>query len=99
MTDRKKPGVAFWATVVVVGLPVLYVLSFGPACWWLSKPPPPGYSAIGDTRTAPQFYWPIGWLAMKDPRWSRKIIFWYATRGIDRVMVPCKWDGDSIGQW
>jgi hypothetical protein len=28
--DRKKPGVAFWATVVVV---VAYPLSFGPACW------------------------------------------------------------------
>ncbi len=32
MTDRKKPGVAFWVTVVVVEL-VLYVASFGPACW------------------------------------------------------------------
>jgi hypothetical protein len=33
MTDRKQPGVAFWATVaVVVGL-VAYPLSFGPACW------------------------------------------------------------------
>ena len=31
-TDRKKPGVAFWATVVVVAL-VVYVASFGPACW------------------------------------------------------------------
>ena len=30
MTDRKKPGVAFWATVVV-GLLVLYVASIGPA--------------------------------------------------------------------
>jgi hypothetical protein len=33
LTDRNKPGVAFWATVVLVGLPLLYVLSFGPACW------------------------------------------------------------------
>ncbi len=31
--DRKKPGVAFWTTVVVVGLLVGYPLSFGPACW------------------------------------------------------------------
>jgi hypothetical protein len=32
MTDRKKPGVAFWATVAaVVGL--VYVLSIGPATW------------------------------------------------------------------
>lgn len=27
--SRKKPGVAFWATVAVI-LPALYVLSFGP---------------------------------------------------------------------
>lgn len=32
-SDRRKPGVAFWATVAVVGLPLLYVASFGPACW------------------------------------------------------------------
>ena len=31
--SRKKPGWVFWTTVVPVGLPVLYVLSFGPACW------------------------------------------------------------------
>ena len=31
MNSRKKPGVAFWATVVVAILPVLYVLSWAPA--------------------------------------------------------------------
>jgi hypothetical protein len=35
MTDRKKPGVAFWATVALV-VPLLYVASFGPACWLTS---------------------------------------------------------------
>src|SRR5258708_35393274 len=33
MTPRKKPGVAFWTTVVMVVLLVGYPLSFGPACW------------------------------------------------------------------
>jgi hypothetical protein len=33
---RRKPGVAFWATVVL-SLPVLYVLSFGPATWACSR--------------------------------------------------------------
>jgi hypothetical protein len=32
MTNRKQPGVAFWATVVVVAVLVGYPLSFGPAC-------------------------------------------------------------------
>ena len=36
MTNRKKPGVAFWATVVVVVGLVLYPLSLGPACWTTS---------------------------------------------------------------
>jgi hypothetical protein len=36
MTDRKKPGVAFWATVVVV-VALAYPLSFGPACWIISR--------------------------------------------------------------
>ena len=35
--DRKKPGVAFWATVVVVVALVGYPLSFGPACWITSR--------------------------------------------------------------
>lgn len=37
MDDRKKPGIGFWATVVVVTLLVLYPLSFGPACWFTSR--------------------------------------------------------------
>jgi hypothetical protein len=35
-SDCKKPGVAFWATVVVVVLLVAYPLSFGPVCWAVS---------------------------------------------------------------
>jgi hypothetical protein len=34
--DRKKPGVAFWATVVLV-VALAYPLSFGPACWLASR--------------------------------------------------------------
>jgi hypothetical protein len=36
MTDRKKPGEAFWATVVIVCL-AIYVASLGPACWISSR--------------------------------------------------------------
>jgi len=37
MTDRKKPGVALWATVVLVVVLVGYPLSFGPACWLIEN--------------------------------------------------------------
>jgi hypothetical protein len=33
MTDRKKPGVAFWATVALVVVLVGYPLSIGPWFW------------------------------------------------------------------
>jgi len=37
----RKPGVAFWATVVVVVVLMAYPLTFGPACWlsgWIKLP-------------------------------------------------------------
>jgi hypothetical protein len=71
MTDRKKPGVAFWATVaVVVVLVVLmaYPLSFGPA------------SRLAQRRKLPEdafvaLYRPIGWLACCGPR-PMRIAIW-----------------------
>ena len=39
MTDRKKPGVAFWATAALVVVLVVYPLSFGPACWMADSNP------------------------------------------------------------
>ena len=36
MTDRKKPGVAFWVAVALAVV-VLYVASFGPACWLYAR--------------------------------------------------------------
>ncbi len=61
MTDRKKPGVAFWATVAMVGL-VLYVASFGPACWLVGR----GFIS---SSAASFFYRPV--LTNLSPRLSR----------------------------
>src|SRR5262245_58026611 len=36
-SNRKKPGLAFWATVVVVVALVAYPLRCGPACWLVSR--------------------------------------------------------------
>jgi hypothetical protein len=35
--DRKKSGMAFWATAMVVVVLVAYALSIGPACWISSR--------------------------------------------------------------
>lgn len=38
-----------WTLAAVVSLPVLYVASFGPACWWMAKTVPefPGGPRVG----------------------------------------------------
>ena len=69
MTDRKKPGVAFWATVGLV-TPVLYFLSAGPIIWLYA------HDAIPNWADAPLtwLYAPLDWAAHKFP----KLFFWYA---------------------
>ena len=87
--SRKKPGWAFGATVALIGVPVLYVVSFGPACW-LNHATGIGTSAI------PVIYRPIVRLAARqvtDPpiyqtRWN-PIIVWYARLGIVGEYWPC----------
>jgi hypothetical protein len=73
MTDRKKPGVAFWASVVLICLPLLYVLSFGPACWITSRTET-GASAIGTA------YWPI-MPTRKGSIWHKNAIALYSGLG------------------
>jgi hypothetical protein len=38
-SDRKKPGVAFWATVTLVVVLVGYPLSYGPVRWIIQQLP------------------------------------------------------------
>src|SRR5690348_15603930 len=99
MTDRKKAGVAFWATVAVVAL-LLYPLSFGPACWITSRldrgadllpviyrPLTWGMSAESDTRISRAIMWYAELGAADNWQWGA---LWEAseTPGIDRV----RWD-------
>lgn len=70
MTDRKKPGLAFWATVVVVI--AAYLLSWGPAMWLFT---------FGRLPESAQFaiyyaYAPIGWLAGLTPA-TERLLTWY----------------------
>jgi len=73
MTSRKKPGVAFWATVLLVGL-VLYVLSIGPVMWLGVRKYLPDW-ALGARAT---IYRPMIWLVEDGPRPIGRAIEWYA---------------------
>ena len=86
--QHKKPGVAFWATVVVVVMPVLYVLSIGPACWWFARDAE--FESYLPVRYAPQAYWPIGWAAKRCIP-IRRLIGWY----VGYVYLPTDSNGDS----
>jgi|GEM_PF-6597946 len=80
MTSRKKPGVAFWATVVVV-VALLYVASFGPACWITSH-------LDRGSNLIPVVYRPIAW-AMSAERNTvvNRVSKWYA-----KVGAPENWE-------
>jgi hypothetical protein len=89
LTDRKKPGVAFWATVVVVVVLGAYPLSFGPWCWVCSRVSLP--SVVHEATSF--FYSPIlrAWFPDADDQgwldgWDGQgricdVINWYANLG------------------
>jgi len=79
---RKKPGVAFWATVVL-SLPIVYVASFGPACRLRQHDVIPR----GSLR---RFYAPVIDV-MRDhdaPAWARRPLLWYWGLWLDDAGTP-----------
>jgi hypothetical protein len=73
MTDLKRPGVAFWAAVVVVAVPVLYLLSAGPAHWMFARGWPPQWAYDA----AEIVYAPIRWIFDYAPTPLRDALRWY----------------------
>jgi len=100
---NRKERWARWALAgAVLGLPVLYLLSFGPACWWFTIPSGETGNFPGTNDPIPrvrvrQMYWPIGRMAATGPRWSQRILTWYATLG-GEVLVPTN-DEDPPDLW
>jgi hypothetical protein len=64
---------AKWTLAMVVGLPVLYVASFGPACWFTSR------THIGIVNL-PTVYRPI-LSAMSESRNAARVVRWYSGAG------------------
>ena len=89
-SDRKKPGVAFWATAGLVVV-LLYFASFGPACWLDSR-------GIIASWLIERSYLPIRKLAHCSPEPMRSALNWYACVGIaEPELVPIDPESLFIG--
>ena len=69
MTSRNNPGVAFWATVLVVVVLMAYPLSFGPACWLVRR-------ELLSPVVAAHFYRPLISFD-RLPSWISQAVCWY----------------------
>jgi hypothetical protein len=93
MTSRKKPGVAFWATVALA-IVLAYPLSFGPACWIGSR--------IDVTDTGRPIlmyvYYPLLIAAADAPEWVRVPLVWWkdvGKRPTEIMIMPGTADPDD----
>ncbi|MBI3866873.1 MAG: hypothetical protein HY290_33755 [Planctomycetia bacterium] len=70
---NRKERWAKWTLAAAVGMPVLYVASFGPASWiyWQKWCPQTAHFSIGI------FYAPAQWLLDEGPRPVRVALTWY----------------------
>jgi hypothetical protein len=93
ISSGKKPGVAFWATVVVVVVLIAYPLSIGPACWISSR------ANLG-TYEVMDVYSPLLTLAMSTDSKTvvNRVIWWYTEVGAaeDWEWDPI-WEDDASG--
>jgi hypothetical protein len=113
METRKQRGPIGWLAArswrfwiaAAIGLPTLYALSLGPACWLVTpvlmdhEGGPIELGPFADplpVAQAPFIYWPIGWAAERDTEF-RKIIRWYAYLGRSsvEVCVPTQANGKN----
>ena len=86
---------SLWPRIIatLIGVPLLYVASFGPACWWLSRrrlhP-----DANVTTDCLGLVYVPCGRLAIFGPSVISDPLVWYASVGIPAgrgYVIPIGW--------
>jgi hypothetical protein len=95
---------AKWTLATTVCVPMLYVLSFGPACWWFSESFGPKWGQevnhkgrrIQNLRVqvVPAAFAPVAWVARRGPQPLFSAVRWYATLHDDFVFCGAQdWQG------
>jgi hypothetical protein len=85
MTSRPRP-LWPWIAAKVIAVPVLYVASFGPACWIVARPEGPTVRS----RRMLVVYWPLGRAALQS-NYVGDAIEWWMTAGLsdsDCIAMP-----------
>ena len=91
--NRRERWAKWTLAVVTIGLPAVYLASFGPACWLTAQPLENNLQCDG-WNTPPRFmliYWPFGITLNKTDSPMKTAIKWWATFGIgqsDAAVVP-----------
>lgn len=88
IVNRRERWAKWTLAAVVFGLPVLYVASFGPACWVAADQ--------GQIANVPVVYWPIGASVPTERTMWGDFVFWWGRLGIPdghSVWVPMSSDG------
>ena len=83
---------------LLVALPVLYVISFGPACWLTSKVVGVGF----DAHPAMVVYWPLARFAANNKSGCADALRWWITVGLkagERAVVPIDSGGELSATW
>jgi hypothetical protein len=83
MSDERKSRLRRWITIPLIGIPLLYVASFGPACWFGDR--------SERVLLVSRAYFPIGWVATRAWAPMGLVIRSYARMGLPRqvrVAVP-----------
>jgi hypothetical protein len=81
---------AFWIVAVLVGPPLLYVVSFGPACWLMAEPNISSGRRTDYRDEVFSFYWPLGYLAVRSSLPFRGPLRWWIRFGVpdDKIVYP-----------
>jgi len=81
MSEERKKALWPWFAALLIGLPVLYVASFGPACW-VADHHEPAWKPVWE------IYYPLAAVAERGPVLLSRTLMDYGTWGSEAGIIP-----------